>query len=165
MKKCPFCGEEIQDEAIKCKYCKEFINKTQNGIEVNDVANESKLSEEDKERLRKELACPKVTPQDFDVTYEGWLQRIGTWGTIRIAHINPEYKEKREVNKDIMVRTVSDPESLRLLGAWSIDSPAVNICIIYRDYVGLDGRDYREAFNVEVDLRPDLKKAMKWWKF
>ena len=45
MKKCPFCAEEIQDEAIKCKHCGEFLTGSKTTTHVASEQNYKQKSD------------------------------------------------------------------------------------------------------------------------
>jgi len=134
----------------------DYIKRITEGAKLEEV-----LDQPDWALVRRQLSVPDMKPQLFDVTVDGWMARIEYWGKIKIRHEDPENKIRQDISQAKFMQRLTDTNLLKMFGTWKIEEFAINKLQIYRDYIGMDGNQYRESFTIEIDLKDELKKAIK----
>jgi len=117
--------------------------------------------------MREILSQPEILPCAFDPNMEFWIERVALWGTPIITHYKADSKRGEKITKKRFLDLISDATALNVFGKWDVDKLNIRTVKFHREYYGYDNKLHKEAIIVQIDLKPELKKALGWlwWTF
>jgi hypothetical protein len=101
-------------------------------------------------------------PCEFDSNIEFWIERISLWGKVKIKHTNTNPNKSEMLTKAQFLSLIADDNMLNLFGKWFPEKLGYKSLVFKRDYISTDGTKHQERIWIDIDLKPEIVRGMKF---